>query len=169
MTALARHWPWVALLASAGLLGIAHAFETFGHLAPCELCLKQREVYWLAMALAAGGLLWRGLRRGFEPTRIINILLLGAFLAETILAAYHAGVEWKFWLGPASCSGGSMKVDPAELERLLAGAKMGIPQCDRAAWVFLGLSMAGWNALAAAVLTVGSAFAAFRAPKAQAA
>ncbi|HEY2482514.1 MAG TPA: disulfide bond formation protein B [Caulobacteraceae bacterium] len=164
MTRLARNWPWVALLASAALLAVAHAFETFGHLAPCELCLKQREIYWLVMALAAAGLLWRGLGRGFEPTRLINILLLGAFLAETAMAVYHAGVEWKFWPGPLSCSGGSMKVDPAELNRLLSGAKMAIPACDHPAWVFLGLSMAGWNALAAGALAVGSATAALRPP-----
>jgi len=35
---------------------------------------------------------------------------------------------------------------------------MGIPQCDKPAWVFLSLSMAGWNALAAAALTLGSAW-----------
>jgi disulfide bond formation protein DsbB len=39
---------------------------------------------------------------------------------------------------------------------------MGVPACDRPAWVFLGLSMAGWNALAAAALTVGSAVSALR-------
>jgi disulfide bond formation protein DsbB len=162
VTRLARNWPWVALLASAALLAVAHAFETFGHLAPCELCLKQRELYWMAMGVAALGLIWRALRPLPDPTRLIVVLLAVVFAMEAALATYHAGVEWKFWPGPASCSGGSMKVDPAELERLLAGAKMGIPQCDTAAWVFAGLSMAGWNALAAAALAAGGAWAAGR-------
>lgn len=148
------------------MLAIAHAFQTFGHLSPCELCLKQREGYWIAMGIAAAGLAGRQLTRGFDATRLIAILLALAFLAETALAVYHAGVEWKFWPGPASCSGGASRVDPAELERLLSGAKMGIPQCDKPAWVFLGLSMAGWNALAAAVLTLGSLAAALPARKA---
>jgi disulfide bond formation protein DsbB len=159
---LARNWPWAALFASAALLAIAHAFETFGHLAPCELCLKQREVYWLALAIAAGGLIWRRLGRGFDPTLLITLLLGAAFLLEAGVAVYHAGVEWKFWPGPMACTGGATRVDPAELERLLSGAKMGVPACDRPAWVFLGLSMAGWNALAAAALTVGSAVSALR-------
>ena len=51
------HWLWMALLASAFLLAIAHAFETFGGLAPCLLCLQQRTVYWVAIAVAAVGLL----------------------------------------------------------------------------------------------------------------
>ena len=142
------------------MLAIAHAFQTFGHLSPCELCLKQREGYWIAMGIAGAGLVWRQFPRPFDPTRLIAILLALAFLAETALAVYHAGVEWKFWPGPASCSGGATRVDPAELERLLSGAKLAVPQCDKPAWVFLGLSMAGWNALAAAALSLGSIAAA---------
>ena len=37
---------------SLALLGAAHAFERFGGLAPCNLCLKQREVYWGAVLIA---------------------------------------------------------------------------------------------------------------------
>ena len=45
-------WRFFALLASAAMLATAHAFQTFGSLAPCELCLKQRTVYWVAAAIA---------------------------------------------------------------------------------------------------------------------
>ena len=160
MIRLARHWPWVALLASTALLAAAHAFEAFGHLAPCELCLKQREVYWAVIGIAAIGLIWRRLASGFDPTRLVNAILVAAFAVEAMVAVYHAGVEWKFWPGPLSCSGGAKGVDPAELERLLSGAKMAVPACDRPAWLFLGLSMAGWNALGAAALTLASLAAA---------
>ena len=46
-------WRMCAVLVSAAMLAIAHGFETFGGLAPCLLCLKQREVYWVALGLAA--------------------------------------------------------------------------------------------------------------------
>ena len=46
-------WRLFALLASVAMLATAHAFETFGGLAPCELCLKQRTVYWVAGEFAA--------------------------------------------------------------------------------------------------------------------
>eukprot|EP01035_Chromulina_nebulosa_P002989 gene2989-4080_t len=49
-----RNWPLVAALSSALMLAIAHAFETFGGLAPCTLCLKAREVYWVALAIGLG-------------------------------------------------------------------------------------------------------------------
>jgi disulfide bond formation protein DsbB len=162
----ARQWPWGALLASAALLGVAHAFETFGHMAPCELCLKQRLGYWIAGGAALAGLALRRVVSGRDLTPWINLVLAIVFAGEMGLAAYHAGVEWKFWPGPAACTGGVAHVDTAALERLLSGVKMAVPQCDKPAWIFLGLSMAGWNALAAAGLAAASAFAFVRARRA---
>src|SRR6059058_2376568 len=140
-----RHWPWVALLASLAMLAIAHAFETYGRLAPCELCLKEREVYWVAAAIAlAGGLAGlRWLRAGRLACAVLALVFLGC----AGLAAYHAGAEWKFWPGPASCTGGHVQVSAADLARLLRGGPIAAPACDKAAWVFLGVSIAGWNAL----------------------
>ena len=45
---------------------------------------------------------------------------------------------------------------------LLNGAKIRPPACDNAAWVFLGLSMAGWNLLISLALAGLSAAAALR-------
>ena len=42
-------WRLCAVLAAAAMLAIAHAFETFGGYAPCTLCLRQREVYWVIL------------------------------------------------------------------------------------------------------------------------
>jgi disulfide bond formation protein DsbB len=42
------------------------------------------------------------------------------------------------------------------------GAKVRPPACDQAAWVFGGLSMAGWNAVASLVFAGLSAAAALR-------
>ena len=46
-------WRFFALVISAAMLAVAHGFQTFGHLAPCELCLKQRTVYWVAGGVSA--------------------------------------------------------------------------------------------------------------------
>jgi len=48
------------------------------------------------------------------------------------------------------------------MQALLNGAKIRPPACDQATWVFAGLSMAGWNAVASAGLVVLSAMAALR-------
>jgi disulfide bond formation protein DsbB len=154
-------WRLVALLASAAMLAIAHAFQRFGGLAPCELCLKQRTVYWVAGGLAAvamvivrtaGGPRWR------EPTCWLLALV---FLVGAGIAGYHAGVEWKFWPGPQSCSGGGT-VTAAALKDLLNGGGVKMPACDQPAWKFAGLSMAGWNTVASLILAALSAAAALR-------
>ena len=91
---------------------------------------------------------------------IVCALLAIVCAASAVLAAYHAGVEWKWWPGPTSCTtAGVHKVTAADMSALLAGAQQHVVQCDVAAWRLLGLSMAGWNAVAALVLTGASLFA----------
>ena len=42
----------------------------------------------------------------------------------------------------------------------MSGAKLKAPSCEEAAWIFLGVSMAGWNALASVGLAAMSGWAA---------
>jgi disulfide bond formation protein DsbB len=156
-----RHWPLLALLASAGLLAIAHAFQTFGHLAPCHLCLLQRDAYWAAIpvATAAAAAHYSGRWPVLKPW--LGGILALIFVVGCGIAVYHAGAEWKFWPAPASCSGGSHAVNAAALADLLKGGKVDVPRCDQAPWRFLGISMAGWNALISAKLAIWSAIWAF--------
>jgi disulfide bond formation protein DsbB len=145
----------VAFTACLVILAVAHAFETFGRLAPCELCLKERQVYWAAAAIAlVGGLALLRIRRARTWTCLILALV---FLGGALLAGWHAGVEWKMWPGPESCTGTHVRITAADMQRLLRGGAMAIPRCDKPAFVFLGLSMAGWNAVVSLVLAVLSA------------
>jgi disulfide bond formation protein DsbB len=68
-------------------------------------------------------------------------------------------VEWKWWPGPASCTGAG-SVNASQLADFLNGAKTKVVLCDEAAWRMFGISMAGYNAVISLVLTVLSAFAA---------
>ena len=154
---LLDHWPLAAACASAAMLAAAHAFETFGHLAPCHLCFYQRDVYWWALAVGVAGFVLGYMR--FKWTRRgADALLTLIFLAGTGIAAFHAGGEWKWWPGPASCTGGG-SVNAGQLAAFLHGAKLSEPQCDKAAWTMFGLSMAGYNAIVSLGLTVFSALA----------
>jgi disulfide bond formation protein DsbB len=156
-------WRLCALIASAVMLAIAHAFQTFEHLAPCTLCLRQREVYWVAAAMALVFMVVVRLPGGPRLRAPTCWLLALVFLAGAGIAAYHAGAEWKFWPGPSTCSGAGVDhVDASALSGLMQGAKIKPPACDKAAWVFLGLSMAGWNVLISLGLAGLSVAAALR-------
>ena len=160
---IAEQWPVLAFVACAVMLGTAHAFETFGKLAPCLMCLKQREVYWVTGTVALIAVV---LTRTAWADRVRKplILLLGiGFLYGAGLAAYHAGAEWKWWPGPAACAAGGA-ASASDLVAMLKGVKIAAPSCDKAVWIFLGLSMAGWNAVISLGLAVASGFAALRAP-----
>jgi disulfide bond formation protein DsbB len=157
-----KHWPLAALLVSAMMLVIAHAFETFGGLSPCTLCFKQREVYWTAGFLAAAGVVVGAIPAGKRFTYLFNAILAAIFLYGLYLAVYHAGAEWKFWPGPAACASGGGQVSAADLAAVLGKNNIKPPACDQAAWVFAGLSMAGWNAVISLGLVVASVLAALR-------
>ena len=149
----------LAGLCSLALLAGALAFQYLGGLAPCPMCIWQRWPHVAAalIAFAATTLLWR-LRR---PLAVAGAATMGTSAG---LGAYHAGVEQGWWQGPAGCSG----VDPSgltpdELLTRLAGTPL--VRCDEIAWEFLGVSMAGWNAIISLLLALLWLFAALpRAP-----
>ncbi len=154
------HWLFWALLASALMLAIAHAFETFGGYAPCTLCLRQREAYWIAGTIALAGILVTRLPTQRRLRWVFDAAVALAFAYSLYLAIYHAGAEWKFWPGPTTCSGGGGKVSLDALSALADGTtKVKPPACDQAAWRMFGLSMAGWNALISLKLLAWSVIA----------
>ena len=72
-------------------------------------------------------------------------MALAAF-ANAGYGAFHAGVEWGFWPGPATCSGPVQDLGSAGnlLQRL---DTVKVVRCDEVQWRFLGLSLAGYNVL----------------------
>ncbi len=162
---LTRWWTAFALAASLAMLGAAHAFERFGGLEPCNLCLKQREAYWGAVAVAAVATAWTlisGSRRG--TPRIAAFLLAAVFATGAVTAIFHMGGEYKWWALPATCSsvGGSVDIDSLTALAMGTGPVVKVIGCGDVAWSWLGLSMAGWNALVASALAVFSLLAAKR-------
>ena len=150
-------WPVAATVMSAFMLAAAHAFERFGHLPPCPLCLRQREVYWALIAMTLTGLaIWR-----ISPKRrflvALNVLIGLVFGVGVVVAAYHAGVEWKLFPPPAGCAAAAM-IDPFAVKDL--NQSFHVADCTAAPFYILGLSMAGWNGVVSLVLSATSFFAA---------
>ncbi len=155
-------WPGLAGLAALTLLAAAHVVQAFGY-PPCELCLKQRDVYWIAAAIGGASALLLARRRTPGLERAACLMLALVFLAECGVAAYHAGVEWRWWPGPSACTGGHVRLSAHMLSAALTGARVrSAVQCDTAAFRVLGLSMAGWNIPISLGLAVASGVAAAR-------
>ncbi len=150
---------------SAALLIGAHLFERVGGLAPCLLCLDQREAHWAAFGAAAATML---AAKAFQE-RIMLVAALGAlmliYLFSAGLAGFHAGVEWGFWDGPAACAATGagapvLDISGEDILSSLSQAGPSGPSCEEAPWRLMGMSMAGYNALASLglALIVGMGF-----------
>jgi disulfide bond formation protein DsbB len=140
----------IALIAAAAL-GAALYFQYALGYQPCALCMRERIPYYLgvplAAALAIGG---ARLPRGILLGGLVLLALM--FAANAVLGLYHAGIEWKFWEGPASCSAGAAAASSGNLLGDLQ--KVRIVPCDSAPWTFLGLSFAGWSMVISAAIAV---------------
>ena len=153
----------IALIAAATLAG-AWYFQLVLDIKPCPLCLEQRYAYYLALPLA---ILVAFLAARGSPRQVLMagfIILLLATLANAWRGGYHAGVEWKFWPGPADCSG--PLVDFGKAGNLLEQLdKVKVVRCDEVQWRFLGLSLAGYNVLISLAMAAIALFGFVRAAK----
>lgn len=153
-----------AAAGSGALLLGAHLFEWFAGLAPCALCLDQRQAHWAALGVAIFGLAASMLFRA----RLAAAAAVGAaslvFSMSAALAFYHAGVEHKFWPGPKTCSGAAGPVRAADILESLANKPAG-PACEDVAWSLFGVSMAGYNLLFSAGLAAATFAAAVAAAR----
>ena len=126
---------------------------------PCPLCLDQRNAYYVSVPLAI--LLWLGVNHGASSKVLIGgfAVIAAVMLWNTGLSAYHAGVEWKFWRGPADCSGPITSLGSAS-NMLKQLQDIRIVRCDEAAWRFLGISLAGYDVLVSLFLAAVAAWGA---------
>lgn len=132
------------------MLATAHGFERFGGLTPCLLCLKAREIYWLALGVSVLGLT-SGLIYPVAQ-RLLAALLPLVFAGGCAIALFHVGAEQHWWSGPAACgSGGVVNVLVLDLNTALS-TRPHAPRCDDIQWSLFGISMAGWNGMVSLAL-----------------
>jgi disulfide bond formation protein DsbB len=149
------------LFAAAAVILTALAFEHFGGYTPCPLCLQERWAYYASIPALFVALVLLSAGRTNAATVVFGLVAL-AFLANAGLGTYHAGAEWKFWPGPDTC-GGSQPISTGAGGLFKDLATTRVIRCDEAPWHFLGLSFAGWNAVASLVLAIGAALSAAKA------
>ncbi len=137
----------LALFVPAALLAGALGSQYIGGLYPCEMCHWQRWGHYAALALALLAYALRG-----QPDRGRSFVWLAALaiLSSGVVGVYHAGVELDIFEGATQCSSAARGSGADLLKDIMAAP---LVRCDEVQFSFLGISMAGWNAL----LSIGSA------------
>lgn len=130
----------IAAAGSLALLAGAFAFQYFGGLIPCVLCLYQRWPHAAAVLIGVLALRSKG--------ATLPYLGMLAALTTAAIGVYHAGVEQTWWEGLATCTVDTLSgISGADL--LNTDITVGAPvRCDAIPWQMIGISMAGWNAIA---------------------
>ena len=137
-----------ALLLPAGLLAAAFGSEYLGGLNPCEMCWWQRYAH--LAALVPAGLAFTA-PAGSPRSRMLVLIAALAIAVSGAIGVYHAGVELKIFEGFTTCTASNSGGSTADLLRQITAAPL--IRCDQVQWSFLGISMAGWNA----ILSLGGA------------
>jgi len=141
----------IALLLPVALLGGAIGSQYLGGLHPCEMCYWQRWPHALAILLALIAFTAPAQSRN---ARVLTLLAALAIAVSGAIGVYHAGVEAKIFEGFTQCTA-TVKpgLSTAELLKQLTHAPL--VRCDEVQFRFLGISLAGWNA----ILSLGGAAA----------
>jgi len=154
---------WLALLAPAALLAGALGSQYLGGLHPCEMCHWQRWPHYAALVFA---LLSFPLRRQPDRGRSFVWLAALAIAASGGIGVYHAGVEAGLFEGVTQCT--AMGVGSTNADILADIMATPLIRCDEVQWSFLGISMAGWNAIVSLSVSALIAWLSLRRPRAAA-
>jgi disulfide bond formation protein DsbB len=138
----------IALLLPVALLGGALGSQYFGGLHPCEMCYWQRWPHGVAIVLAA---LAFTAPAEASRARALTLLAAVAIAVSGAIGVYHAGVEAKILPGLTTCTALPKGLTAAEMLKAITHAPL--VRCDEVQFRFLGISMAGWNA----ILSLGGA------------
>lgn len=141
-------------VAMAAVVGAALGFQYIGGYIPCALCLGQRTPYYIGVPLMAFAAISAFLRWPPAVTRLLLLIGGGLMAWGLFLSVRHSGVEWGWWAGPTDCGAVAAPADTGGNGVLDAINGYMPPACDKAALRVLGLSFAGWNAVASLILMV---------------
>ncbi len=146
-------WPLLTLLASGAMLATAILyFQSHLGLQPCPLCMQQRYWHWAVVGVSA--LAWLVTRVQPRWTSWAIVIVGLVLLGSAAMGAYHVAVEQKWVV--AQCDVAAA-IDPSQLVLGdLPDGELRPPRCDEIAWSWLGISMAGYNAIISLLLALAS-------------
>jgi disulfide bond formation protein DsbB len=152
----------LAIAVPAALLAGAYGSEIWGGLYPCEMCWWQRYAHFVALAFA---LLSLALRSFPDRGRSLVWLAALAILASGGIGAYHAGVEAGIFEGFTQCTSTVTGLSGDDLLKAIIATPL--VRCDEVQFSFLGISMAGWNAILSTLAALTILWLSLRRPRAR--
>tara|TARA_B100001123_G_C15099487_1_gene942965 strand:+ start:486 stop:971 length:486 start_codon:yes stop_codon:yes gene_type:complete len=114
---------------------------------PCKLCLYQRIPYILAIFL----LIKIFFIKGYEKITLLIMFLI--FLASSILAFYHFGIEQGFFNESYACVAENFS-ETTSKEEILKQLKENNISCKDVSFKIMGLSLASINTIFSIILSV---------------
>ena len=133
----------IALLIPVALLAGAFGSQYFGGLYPCEMCWWQRYAHMAAIVPAVFAFTAPAESR---RSRIFTLLAALAIAVSGAIGVYHAGVEAKIFEGFTTCTS-TVKMGGSTADLLKQLTHAPLVRCDEVQYRFLGISLAGWNAI----------------------
>lgn len=88
-----------------------------------------------------------------SPSRTLVLLAAAGIAVSGAIGVYHAGVEAKIFEGFTQCTATPLTKGASSAELLKQLIRAPLVRCDEVQFRFLGISMAGWNA----ILSLGGA------------
>ncbi len=152
----------IALLVFYCCLALSGAYisQYFFNMQPCILCLYQRIPFFAIIFIGIFALFFKQ-----EKSKKIAIFICAFFLtANAGIALYHTGVEKKIFHMTQKCTSQIEETTSiAALEESLKSQSLA--KCDEPQFVFLGASMALWNAIYCLFLAISTIFLYFNRQK----
>jgi len=138
---LQKYWFYLVTLFSVVAIASALIAEYYFDLQPCEMCLKQREPYYIIIAGFILVMILKGQDKIWFYVGVQIVSIYGLFYS-----LWHVGIENKILAGPSSCSGGlNISTNTSSLkEQIISKA---VINCEEVAWSIFGISAATMNSL----------------------
>ena len=136
---LQKYWFYLVALFSVVALASAFIAEFYFDLAPCKMCLKQREPYYIIIVgfTLITILKWQDHIWFYLGVQLISIY--GLFYS-----IWHVGIENKLLSGPAGCSDGlNITNNASDLKEQILSKP--VINCEDVAWSIFGFSAATIN------------------------
>jgi len=138
---LQKYWFYLVTFFSIIALGSAFIAEFYFNLAPCEMCLKQREPYYIIILGFIFITIVRWQERVWFYIGVQIISIYGLFYS-----VWHVGIENQLLSGPAGCSSGlDITNNLSSLKEQILSKP--VINCEDIAWSIFGLSAATINSL----------------------